>query len=262
MVAITQRYLTNNDCYKTGKKITPKGIMVHSTGANNPNLYRYIQPDDGVLGKNPYNNDWNRSGVEACVHAFIGKDKDGNVRIYQTLPWNYRAWHAAGKANDTHISFEICEDDLSDANYFKQVYLAAVELCAYLCQLYNLSPDTIICHSEGYQKGIASNHRDVMHWFPKHGKNMDIFRKDVAAKLSVKKEGWVKENSKWYFYQNGKKQTGWIKDKGKWYFLDSNGVMQTGLIQYKGKWYYLKKNGEMLSDTTVTIDKDGAIHFE
>ena len=33
---------TNNDCYKAGKTMTPKGIMVHSTGANNPNLKRYV----------------------------------------------------------------------------------------------------------------------------------------------------------------------------------------------------------------------------
>lgn len=40
--------LTNNACYKAGKTITPKGIMVHSTGANNPWLKRYVGPDDGL----------------------------------------------------------------------------------------------------------------------------------------------------------------------------------------------------------------------
>jgi len=48
--------LTENACYKAGKKITPKGIMVHSTGANNPYLRRYVGPDDGLLGVNQYNN--------------------------------------------------------------------------------------------------------------------------------------------------------------------------------------------------------------
>ena len=47
--------LTNNACYKAGRTITPKGIMVHSTGANNSNLKRYVGPDDGMLGKNQYN---------------------------------------------------------------------------------------------------------------------------------------------------------------------------------------------------------------
>ena len=50
---------TENDCYKAVKTITPKGIMVHSTGANNPNLKRYVGPDDGLLGVNQYNNHWN-----------------------------------------------------------------------------------------------------------------------------------------------------------------------------------------------------------
>lgn len=175
--------LTLNDCYKAGRTITPKGIMVHSTGANNPWLKRYV-PDDGRLGYNQYNNHWNMSGVGACVHGFIGKMADGTVATYQTLPWNWRGWHAAsgnkGSANNTHISFEICEDGLTDATYFRAVFNEAAELCAYLCKMYNLNPLTdIICHSEGHTMGIASNHGDVMHWFPKHGENMDTFRHKV-----------------------------------------------------------------------------------
>jgi len=46
-----------------------------------------------------------------------------------------------------------------------------------------LTEKNIICHSEGYKQGVASNHGDVMHWFPKHGKSMDTFRKDVKALL-------------------------------------------------------------------------------
>ncbi|HCJ4334413.1 peptidoglycan recognition protein family protein [Bacillus subtilis] len=179
--------LTNNACYKAGKTITPKGIMVHSTGANNPWLKRYVGPDDGLLGKNQYNNHWNQDrpgGRQVCVHAFIGKFKDGSIASYQTLPWNHRGWHAGGKANDTHIGFEICEDGLTDASYFSAVYKEAVELCVYLCKLYRLSEKDIICHSEGYKRGIASNHSDVMHWFPKHGKTMDTFRADVKKFLS------------------------------------------------------------------------------
>lgn len=179
--------LTENACYKAGRKITVKGIMVHSTGANNPWLKRYVGPDDGKLGKNQYNNHWNTyhpGGREVCVHGFIGKLADGSVATYQTLPWDYRGWHAGGSANDTHIGFEICEDGLSDATYFKKVYQEAIELCAYLCKQYGLTEQNIICHSEGYKKGIASNHSDVMHWFPKHGKSMDSFRADVKALLT------------------------------------------------------------------------------
>lgn len=181
---LKQLFLKNNDCYKTGRTIIPQGIMVHSTGANNPNLRRYVQPNDGQLGVNRYRNDWNRPGLSVCVHAFIGKLQDGTVATYQTLPWNYRGWHAGGSANNTHIAFEICEDGLKDPSYFNAVYQEAVELAAQLCKLYNLNPlrgGVVICHSEGAKRGIASNHADVMHWFPKHGKNMDMFRKDVET---------------------------------------------------------------------------------
>lgn len=177
---------TENACYKAGKKITVKGIMVHSTGANNPWLKRYVGPDDGKLGKNQYNNHWNTEypgGREVCVHGFIGKLADGTVATYQTLPWDHRGWHAGGSANNTHIGFEICEDGLTDSTYFGKVYQEAVELCAYLCKQYGLTEKNIICHSEGYKQGVASNHGDVMHWFPKHGKSMDTFRAAVKALL-------------------------------------------------------------------------------
>ena len=180
--------LTENACYKAGKKITVKGIMVHSTGANNPWLKRYVGPDDGLLGKNQYNNHWNTyhpGGREVCPHGFIGKLADGTIATYQTLPWDHRGWHAGGSANNTHIGFEICEDGLSDASYFNAVYKEAVELCAYLCKQYGLTEKNIICHSEGYKQGIASNHGDVMHWFPKHGKNMDTFRAAVKELLAA-----------------------------------------------------------------------------
>lgn len=182
---------TENACYKAGKKITPKGIIVHSTGANNPNLKRFVGPDDGKLGVNQYNNHWNTyqpGGRDVCVHAFIGKLADGSIATYQTLPWDHRGWHCGGSGNDTHIGFEICEDGLTDPVYFGKVYQEAVELCAYLCKQYKLTEADVLCHSEGYKKGIASNHNDVMHWFPKHGKNMDNFRADVKALLAKKEE--------------------------------------------------------------------------
>ena len=161
--------------------------MVHSTGANNPYLKRYVGPDDGLLGKNQYNNHWNQDkpdGRQVCVHGFIGKLADGSIATYQTLPWNHRGWHAGGAANDTHIGFEICEDGLTDASYFNAVYKEAVELCVYLCKQYGLTEKDIICHSEGHKLGVASNHGDVMHWFPRHGKTMDSFRADVRSGLA------------------------------------------------------------------------------
>lgn len=178
--------LTENDCYQKGETIAPKGVMIHSTGANNPWLLRYVGPDDGLLGENLYGNHWNRPGVSACVHAFIGRRADGTVDTYQTLPWNYRGWHCGRSGNDTHISFEICEDGLADEDYFRQTYQAAVELTAYLCQTYDLdpmAPGVVVDHAEGYEMGIASGHSDVRHWWSRFGATMDDFRQEVNNQL-------------------------------------------------------------------------------
>ena len=191
---LRKQYLTRNDCYRAGRTIRPQGVMVHSTGSNNPSVARYV-PGDDVIGRNQYGNDWDRPGLEKCAHAFVGRFADGLVGTVQTLPWNRRGWHCGrgknGSANDTHISFEICEDGLEDASYFKAVYQEAVELTASLCKEHNLDPladGVVICHKEGYQRGVASNHSDVLHWFPKFGKTMDDFRGDVAQKMRGEQE--------------------------------------------------------------------------
>ena len=85
---LTTLLLTQNNCYKSGKKHTVKGIMVHSTGANNPKLSRYVGPDDGILGTNPYNNHWNQPTPGGGAYASMpssGKtktEKSGHTRPY------------------------------------------------------------------------------------------------------------------------------------------------------------------------------------
>ena len=55
------------------------------------------------------------------------------------------------------------------------------------------------------------------------------------------KQGWVKQNNKWYYYVDGKKKTGRITDPatGKEYYLDKKqgGAMLTGWKKV-GKYYY------------------------
>ena len=200
---IYRRFAARNDCYRRNqvemeKAPTerdpryaryyrgPRGVMVHSTGAENPNLRRYVQPDDGMLGVNPNENDWNRPGLDVAVHAFIGLTQSGEVAAYQILPWEYRAWHCGGDANDTHLSFEICEDNLGDRDYFERTYQAAMELTADLCRKFGLdplAPGVIISHAEGAKLGIASNHADVDHWWSRFGVSIDDFRAGVAQRL-------------------------------------------------------------------------------
>ena len=207
-MTVRQQMAVRNDCYRRnqaemGKAPAdrdsryaryyqgPRGVMVHSTGANNPNLRRYVQPDDGILGRNPNANDWNRPGLEVCVHAFIGLTQTGDVAAYQILPWEYRAWHCGGDANDTHVSFEICEDALNDRAYLDQTYQVAMELTAELCRKFGLdplAPGVVIDHAEGAELGIASNHADVDHWWSRFGVTMDDFRAGVAQLLQKEEE--------------------------------------------------------------------------
>lgn len=210
---LRQQLLTRNYCYTCAGVIKPKGVMVHSTGANNPRVSRYV-PGDDEMGHNTGGNHWNQTNAEwkakfgavlnVCVHAFIGKFADGKVGTVQTLPWTMRGWHCGGVGNNTHIGFEICEDGLADQAYFKAVYQEAVELTAMLCQAYGLDPlkdGVVICHAEGCKRGIASNHGDVLHWFPKHGKTMDNFRADVARTMKGEDEEMSYDQFKAYMEQ-------------------------------------------------------------
>lgn len=196
-----QIFAKKSDCYKAAKKMTPKGIVVHSTGCNNPNIKRYVAPDDGIIGSNSNGNSMNESNQDVCVHAIIGKDKNGNVKCYQILPWDYCCWGVGSGSNGSYnyepayIQFEMCEDDLGDKNYCKSCYDKAVELCAYLCKTYNISVNNIVSHHEAGQKGYGSSHIDPDNWWCKHGYTMSGFRSAVSLNLELKildKDGYSK----------------------------------------------------------------------
>ena len=196
---------TTSRCYKNTRKMTVKGVLWHSTGANNPNLKRYVQPSDNasdreywlqLLGKNQYGNDWNHKAGNVGMNCLIGKLADGTVTTVQTMPWDYRPWGCGsgkkGSCNNGWIQFEICEDNLNDESYFNQVYKEACEITAYLCSMYNLNPHgtvamngvkvpVILCHADSNKFGLGTAHSDVYNWFKKYGKSMEDVRNDVAA---------------------------------------------------------------------------------
>ena len=202
-----QCFMRQSTWYKGAGTVSVRGVLWHSTGANNPWLKRYVQPDDNaadrakmleLLGVNKNGNDWNHISHQAGVHAWIGKLASGEVTTIQAGPWDKKAWGCAsgskGSCNNGWIQFEICEDALTDRAYFDKVYKEAVELTAYLCKLYGLNPKgtvsyngvtvpVILCHQDSYQLKLGSNHGDVLHWFKRYGKTMDDVRNDVAALL-------------------------------------------------------------------------------
>ena len=177
--------------------------MLHSVGCSQPNATVFV-------------NLWNKSSYSsACVHGFI----DANTGdVYQTLPWDHRAWHcgsgARGSGNNTHIGVEMCEPatikytggasfvctDIANARAAtERTYKSAVELFAFLCKRFNLNPladGVIISHHEGCLRGIASNHGDPEHLWNQLGigYTMDGFRKDVAAAIGGNSDITITDN--------------------------------------------------------------------
>ena len=187
-MVIRESILARNPCYTAGRKITVKGLMLHSVGCAQPSACVFI-------------NLWNNENYgSACVHGFIDA-KDGVV--YQTLPWDHRGWHAGGSANNTHIGVEMCEpstikytngatlvvlDKEATLAAVKRTYDSAVQLFARLCKQFKLDPladGVIVSHKEGHARGIASNHGDPEHLWNQTGAGytMNGFRKDVKAAM-------------------------------------------------------------------------------
>ena len=182
---LIQDYLTESGCYKAGRTISVKGLMIHSVGCPQPKADAFMK-------------NWNRADANACVHAIVEPDGD----VYQLLPWDFRGWHCGGGANNTHIGVEMTEpstikyvggaswaetgDGKNTKAHVLATYKCAVELFAYLCQQFGLDPmadGVIISHSEGCKRGIASNHGDVEHLWSKVGLTMQQFRKDIVAAM-------------------------------------------------------------------------------
>lgn len=228
---IIQSILTTNPCYKTGKKITVRGLMLHSVGCPQPSAEVFIK-------------NYSSPASKVCVHAFI----DANTGVvYQTLPWNHRAWHGGGSSNNTHIGVEMCEPPCiqytggasftcSDREkaliYVKKTYDTAVALFAFLCKEFHLNPledGVIVSHKEGHDRNIASGHADPDHlWNGLNcGYTMTGFRQDVAKamgtptkeddsrqtdKLMEVKEGDIVSLASNAVYYNGKDMPDWVRN--------------------------------------------------
>lgn len=195
-MAITfEAYARNNGAFKAARPMphgSPAGIIIHSTGANNPNLKRYVNAPE-ICGDNPYKNYFDRSDSDVCPHAVIGKDKNGEVKAAKLLPWNVCCWGCGSGSKGSYnyspayIQIEICEDALNDRAYFEEAFGLAADLCKRLMKNYpTIKPGNIISHKEACARGYASNHGDPEHWLARFGKNMDWFRSQVAPEKQVR----------------------------------------------------------------------------
>ena len=196
---LIESFLEKNPCYganmanadyryTTFQRRGPLGLVLHSVGCAQPSAEVFVKK-------------WNSTSYDrACVHAFI----DANTgTVYQCMPWNFRAWHVGGSANNTHIGVEMCEPSAikytTGAKFtikdkekaFRQcetAYNAAVELFAMLCNKYKLDPlkdGVILSHNECGKRGIGSGHVDPEHLWSGLGIDytMDGFRNDVKKAM-------------------------------------------------------------------------------
>ena len=188
---IISNILTTNNCYKTGRKRTKTtGLMLHSVGCP--------QPDAQVFMRQ-----WAQNVTTVCPHGIVD-----NKATYQTLSWDHYGWHACSPANAYYVGIETTEpstieyekkngvftgniidhDPAKSKAHIDAVYPKAVELFAYLCNLYKFDPMTpgvVISHNEGRLMGIASAHVDPEHLWPRYGYTMDGFRRDVKAAMAT-----------------------------------------------------------------------------
>ena len=118
-------------------------------------------------------------------------------------------------------------------------------------------------------------------------KEKDPAKEDLSNKekdRESKKEGWLKEQGSWRFYENNQPVLDWKQIDNKWYYFNKEGVMISNiiiddyLIQDNGalaentwvkisdKWYYATASGKILRNKWGKIagiwyyfDKEGAM---
>lgn len=171
-------YVATEICEPIETQLIPINYKVQQKGGQYNRTYTIRRLQMELMARGFYNGTVDGhfgDATDAAVKAFqqaAGLKADGVVGS------TTRAKLAARK--DSYYAYDVA----SATPFFNAAYDKAVELFAFLCNYIGAKPNEIICHQEGYRAGIASNHCDVEHWFPLHGKTMDDFRADVARQMN------------------------------------------------------------------------------
>lgn len=138
--------------------------------------------------------------------------------------------------------------------FFNACYNNTIKLFAWLCGYVGAKPSEVLCHCEGYQRGVSSNHSDVMHWFVYHNKTMDDFRRDLQDAVNGK---WVPlgtKPAKSEYVQNVEKvaAAGIINSADYWVNLETNNEKPNAnfvwaLLRQTGQYFCMKDAGYAVS---------------
>ena len=180
------KYATSNGAYISGRTITPNGCVNHSLGVAQPSV-------DAIF------NNMNQAGAGWGVNAILGDFHKGEGKIILALKMNSRPWGCGsgskGSYNNTRIQWEVCEpaghtysggtmigyNVKKNQAYFDRMWKMLVAWNVYCIKKLGYSASDICDHSESYKAGYGTNHADMMHWLPKHGKSMDALRSEVKS---------------------------------------------------------------------------------
>lgn len=194
---IIVNYATNFKRF--GEKRTGEfdSIEIHSIGTAQSNAAKVRE------GMNQYN----PGGI---VHAIVSADEQESV--LEILPWDNICWADAGYGNRHSFSIEICESNhmrytSNSAEYavldqerfledIRRAYENAVTYTAIKCRLFGFDPlrrlsnglYQVYSHQEAGELGLSSVHVDPTHIWPRIGKDMDAFRKEVKAVIKEQAE--------------------------------------------------------------------------
>lgn len=180
------KYATSNGAYVSGRTIDPQGCVNHSLGVAQPSI-------DSIFSN------MNQASAGWGVNAILGDFHKGEGKIYLTLKEKGRPWGCGsgskGSYNNTRIQWEVCEpaghtysggtmigyNVTKNQAYFDRMWKMLVAWNVYCLKKFGYKVADICDHSESYKAGYGTNHADMMHWLPKHGKSMDALRSEVKS---------------------------------------------------------------------------------
>lgn len=187
--------------------------------------------------------------------ANYGIDGEGRVGLY--VEEKYASWANANAAsNRRSITIELANDEIGGQWHVSDTAIEkCIDLCVDICKRNNIdlvytgdTSGTLTRHNMFYATACPGPY--LQSKFP-------YIESEVRKRLNMK-NGWLKEDGKWYFYKdNTKLKKAWAKDsKGLWYWLGEDGAMvKSKTIEWKNNKYYLKEDGAMASNEWVKTSK-------
>lgn len=191
---IIKDYITVFKRYGTNKSFPIDSIEIHTIGTAQ-NTAESVRSS------------MNQSNPGGIVNSIVAADTVG--KVIEILPDKNVTWADGGYGNNHSITVEICESDYmkykpnsasyditDNARFIADItrgYNNAVEYVALKCKEYGFDPEEklsnglyrVYSHQEAHELGLASNHVDPTHIWPKIGKSMSTFRKEVKEKIGL-----------------------------------------------------------------------------